>query len=209
MKVIIFGASRGVGRCLAEQALQLGYHVTAAVRNPATVDIRHDLLRVVPCDVRNAVAVAQVLEGHEVAFCAVGDDSKGYTDLYSTAARHIGQAMQIRKVRRLIFLSNFGVLGETAQGFRSGVLLWLAKRFLRHTLADHRRALDEIRQHAKDWVAVRPMALTQGPLTGRYRTAVGVLPAKGLRIARADVADFMLRQASSDEFLRQTPAIAY
>jgi hypothetical protein len=30
-----------------------------------------------------------------------------------------------------------------------------------------------------------------------------------MRIARADVADFMLRQATSDEYLYKVPAIAY
>ena len=56
---------------------------------------------------------------------------------------------------------------------------------------------------------MRPLALTDGPWTGRYRIAVDGVPLKGTRIARADVADFMLRQATGDEFLGKVPAIAY
>jgi putative NADH-flavin reductase len=209
MKVIVFGASRGVGRCITEQALKQGYQVTAAVRDPEAVKISHERLHVMYCDVRDAAAVHRVIEGQDVVFCTLGADTRGYTNLYSTAARHIGQAMQKNKVRRLVFLSNFGVLGEKALDFRGNALLFMAKRFLRHTLTDHRRALDEIRQHATDWIAVRPMPLTNGAHTGRYRIAVDRLPARGMRIARADVADFMLQQASSDKFLHQIPAIAY
>ncbi|MBD3887164.1 SDR family oxidoreductase [Phormidium tenue FACHB-886] len=209
MNAVIFGASRGVGRCLTEQALAQGYHVTAAVRNPATVQITHDRLRVLTCDVLNADSVNQALAGQDVVFCTLGTTSKGSTTLYSTGAQNIVQGMQAHQVRRLIFLSNFGVLDETAQDLQGAALLFLAKRFIRHTLADHRRALEEIREHAPEWIVVRPLPLNDGPLTGRYRIADDNLPAKGMQIARADVADFMMRQATSDDYLYKVPAIAY
>ena len=56
MKVLIVGASRGVGRCLLERALAQHHQVTAAIRNPAAVDIRHAQLHVEPCDVLDAEA---------------------------------------------------------------------------------------------------------------------------------------------------------
>jgi hypothetical protein len=51
--------------------------------------------------------------------------------------------------------------------------------------------------------------LTDGPWTGHYRIALEGLPTGGARIARADVADFMLKQISSDEYVHKVPAIAY
>jgi putative NADH-flavin reductase len=209
MKVVVFGASRGVGRCLVERALAQGHEVTAAVRNPATVDLTHERLRVLPADVLNPASVGQAVAGQDVVFCAVGTDSEGPTTLYSAGARTILHAMRVHGVRRLIFLSNFGALNEAAQDVRGAALLWLAKRLIRHTLADHRRALEEIQGHNVEWVAVRPLPLTDGPWTGRYRIAVDGIPIKGTRIARADVADFMLQQAASDEYVHKIPAIAY
>jgi putative NADH-flavin reductase len=209
MKVLIIGASRGVGRRLLEHALAQDHQVTAAVRNPAAVDIQHAQLRVVPCDVLNTGPVTRALAGQEVVYCTIGDKSRGPTTLYSTAARNIVQAMQVQQVRRLVFLSNFGVLGETAQDLRGAALLFLAKRMIRHTLADHRRALEEIQDHAPEWIAVRPLPLTNGRWTGRYRTAVDGIPAKSTHIARADVADFMMRQATDNSYLNMAPAIAY
>jgi hypothetical protein len=58
-------------------------------------------------------------------------------------------------------------------------------------------------------VVVRPLALTNGPFTGRYRIVTEGLPPGGIRIARADVADFMLRLATTDDHLNCAPAIAY
>lgn len=209
MNIVIFGASGGVGRCLIEQALAQNHHVTAAVRNPAAVNIIHEQLHVVSCDVFNAAAVSQAIAGQDVVFCTLGTDAEAPTTLYSAGAQNIVQAMQAHQVRRLIFLSNFGVLSERAQDLPGAVLLFLIKRFIPHTLADHRRALEKIRKHAPEWIAVRPLVLTNGAWRGRYRTVVDGLPAKGMRIARADVADFMLQQATSDDYLYQVPAIAY
>jgi hypothetical protein len=58
-------------------------------------------------------------------------------------------------------------------------------------------------------MAVRPLVLTDGPWTGHYRIALEGLPVGGTHIARADVADFMLRQVSSDRYVHKIPAIAY
>jgi len=209
MKVVIFGASRGVGRQLVERALLTGHDVTAAVRTVGTLRDADERLRVVQSDVLNAERVSETVAGQDVVLCAVGSSNRPPVSLYSTAAGNIAQGMAAHGVRRLVFLSNFGVHNETANDLRGRALLFLIKRVLRHTLADHRRALDEIRASVPEWIAVRAMPLTNGPWTGRYRTALEGLPAGGSRIARADVADFMVRQIESDDYLRQVPAIAY
>lgn len=210
MNIIIFGASRGVGRCLVERALAHGHHVTAAARNPGTLSITHERLRILPCDVLDAVAVSRAIAGQDVVFCTLGADSRrGPTTLYSAGAHNIVQGMEAHQVRRLIFLSNFGVLGETAQDMQGIMLMFLAKLVLRHTLADHRRALEEIQRHAPEWIVVRPLPLTDGAWTGHYQVAVDGLPARGTSIARTDVADFMVRQVTGNDYLYKVPAIAY
>lgn len=140
MKVTVIGASRGVGRHVVEQALARGHEVTAAARNPPDIQLQHERLRVVACDALDKT--------------------------YSLAAQNVLAGMRQHGVRRLVFLSNFGVADETASDFVSLLMLMLARRVIRHTLADHRRALDAFVRSDIEWVAVRPMALTNGPLTG-------------------------------------------
>ena len=209
MKVAVIGASRGVGRHIVEQSLARGHEVTAAVRNPADVTLRHERLWTVACDALDSAAVSAVVQEQDVVFCALGTPSRGPTTLYSSAAENVLAGMRQHGVRRLVFLSNFGVADETADDLLSLLMLVLARRIIRHTLADHRRALDAFIRSDLDWVAVRPMALTNGPLTRRYRVHVFGLPHKGRSIARADVADFMLDLAEENRYLRQIPAIAY
>jgi putative NADH-flavin reductase len=209
VRLIVFGASRGVGRSLTELALADGHRVTAVVRNPSTLGLNDESLEVVVGDVTNADSVGRCLAGQEMAFCTVGADKRGATNLYSTAARNIASAMDDQGVRRLMFLSNFGVLGEKGSGARTTAVVFIASRLLRSTLEDHRRALDELRKHDWEWIAVRPMGLTDGPRTGQYRVDLAGLPRGGARISRADVADFMLKQVASNEYVHRIPAIAY
>ncbi len=209
MNIVIIGASGRVGRHALEQALAAGHTVTAAVRYRGAIEVRHPALSVVSCDVRNADEVCQAVAGHEAVIVALGDPSRGPTDLYSTGARNTIAAMQEHGVRRLVFLSNFGVLGERAGDLVGALLLMLVRRVIAYTLADHRLALDAMRDWGGEWVAVRPMALDGGPRTGRYRVAIEGLPDRGRRVSRADVAEFMLEQATATEYLRSVPAIAY
>ena len=66
----------------------------------------------------------------------------------------------------------------------------------------------EIMNSELDWVIVRPPALRNGPRTGKYRTGEGMRLSTMNWINRADVADFMLKQLTFDEWLRKTPAIS-
>jgi putative NADH-flavin reductase len=209
VKLIVFGANRGVGRHVVEKALADGHEVTAAVRSPDAMKLEHDRLKVVQCDVRDGARVKAVLAGHDTVIATLGDSSRGPTDLYSTAARTIVSAMADHGVRRLVFLSNFGVLNERARGATQAMLLFMVKRMILPTLDDHRRALDVLRASPIDWTAVRAMPLTDGPATAAYRVVADDLPARGSSISRADVAHFMVDEALRREFVRMTPAIAY
>jgi putative NADH-flavin reductase len=51
--------------------------------------------------------------------------------------------------------------------------------------------------------------LTDGSRTSHYRVVVDGLPKGGTSISRADVADFMLKQLTSNEYVHRVPTIAY
>lgn len=208
MRIAVFGAAGATGRLLTQLALDEGHQVTAVVRDAAPAWASHPRLRLARCDVRDDRAVHAALEGHEVVLCALGA-RRGHEHVYSEGARHIVAGMKARGVRRIVFLSNFGVLGERAVGLRSLLLLGLARAVLRDTLAHHRRALAELQASGLEWVAVRAMVLTNGEATGRYRVRTTDLPAHGTHISRRDLARFMLDAALSDRHLNQSPAIAY
>ena len=66
-----------------------------------------------------------------------------------------------------------------------------------------------IRQSGLDWITVRPAKLTDDPRTGKYRAGVPLSMGLFASISRADVADFLLKQASDDTYLHRVPHVRY
>jgi putative NADH-flavin reductase len=110
-------------------------------------------------------------------------------------------------VHRFVYLSMLGVGG-------SGKQLGLVDRYivlptlLRNVMQDHAREEGLIKRSKLDWVIVRPARLTNGPYTGGYRSGEDVREGALLAsISRADVADFMVKQLTDDQYVHGTPAV--
>jgi Putative NADH-flavin reductase len=82
--------------------------------------------------------------------------------------------------------------------------------FLRAAYADHVSQENYVKQSRLDWIIVRPGAFTDGKRTGEYRHGFpGTDKTTKLKISRADVADFMLKQLTDDTYLHKTPGVSY
>ena len=102
---------------------------------------------------------------------------------------------------RVVILSALGA-GATSPYIATlpelAIKLMMSKLF-----ADKATADDLIRASDLDWTLVYPAILTNGPYTGAYTAVQAPARRVGDRISRADVADFMLRQAGSQEWSRR------
>ncbi len=63
-----------------------------------------------------------------------------------------------------------------------------------------------MRSSELDWIIVRPSGLTDKEKTATYTYGTQTSIKAG-RISRADLADFMLKQLSSNEFLNKAVAV--
>jgi uncharacterized protein YbjT (DUF2867 family) len=75
-------------------------------------------------------------------------------------------------------------------------------------IAQRRQPASVLQESNLDWTIVRPPRLTNGPLTGSYRTALGQNLERGVVVSRADVAQFMLRALDHPETIGQVIGIA-
>jgi putative NADH-flavin reductase len=209
MRILIFGATGGTGRELVSQALERGHEVTAFVRNPSRLQQRDPRLRVHSGDVGDPDAIRAAIPGHEAVVSALGTRSIGATTLLSDAAGEIVRAAEVQGGRRLLWESSLGV-GET-RGQLGPIYNWLLIPLaLRHIFADKERQEAIIRASAVDWTIVQPGTLTNGPRTGSYRAGPRACAGRRFpRIARADVAHYMLEELERPRYVRQAVALCY
>jgi putative NADH-flavin reductase len=208
MHLTIFGASGRTGQPLVEQALAAGHTVTAFVRDAAKLPITHERLTVVVGDVYDTAAVEQAIAGADAVISTLGQTKGSRKDVQTVAIEAIIGAMQKHDVRRLVSLTGAGVPAPQDQPKLFDRAIKLALQTLAgNVLRDALQHAERIRQSDREWVIVRAPMLTDGPHTGSYRVGwVGIN--SGPRVSRADVADFLLKQATDTTYLHQSPVVS-
>ncbi|WP_327149341.1 NAD(P)-dependent oxidoreductase [Nocardia sp. NBC_01329] len=206
MRIAVFGATGTVGQHIVEQALARGYEVTALTRDAARITRTHENLRIVEGDVLDPGAVERVVFGQDAVLVALGNGRKGVVRAQGT--RTIIEAMNRTGVKRLICQSTLGV-GDSRANLD---FLWKYIMFgllLRPAYADHQQQETHVRASGLDWTIVRPSAFTDGPRTGTYRRGFGGKETGlSLKIARADIAEFLLDQVTDRTYVHRAPGIS-
>jgi putative NADH-flavin reductase len=221
MKLTIFAATGGIGRQALEQAVAQGHDVTAVVRNAKKLSRE---VRVIAADLAapDPATLVSAVKGADAVLSGLGARSSSDTGVAWRGTRAIVQAMKAADVRRIVVVSAAPIGTVPSPGrpnppkhdpgdgfFVRNLLGPLIKAALRKHFADLAMMEDVLRDSGLDWTVVRPPRLTDGPVTGAYRTAYGQNLRRGLLISRADVAHFMLRALRQPETSEQVVGIAH
>jgi uncharacterized protein YbjT (DUF2867 family) len=209
MKILVLGATGGTRRLIVRDALAKGYSVSALVRSKATAP---DLagVDVIEGDARDEVAILRALDGCDAVVSSLGTGVSlfGEVTLLSIATPALIDAMTRSGVRRMVSISALGVGDSRGHG---GFLFdrVFQPLFLRNAYKDKERQESAIRASSLDWIIVRPGALNDEPARGNIRALTDVAGIHGGKIARADVARFVVDQLMADTWLRRTPLILW
>ena len=183
--------------------MQQGHDVTVLVRTRQRLTTTHDRLRVLAGSVTDdSQALARAVRDQDAVISTLGvGRSFKSGGLITQSMPRIVRAMEDQGIRRLIFTSAFGV-GNT----RRDVPL-VPRIFIRLLLQDIYRDKElgeaTLRASGLDWTLVYPAGLVDAPATGQYRAGER-LPLSGFpRVARADVADFLLTQIDDTTYVRK------
>jgi putative NADH-flavin reductase len=204
MNIVIFGASGKTGVEIVTQGLEQGHQVTAFVRDPAKLALSHERLRFVTGDVLKPDSITAALEGQQAVIVTLGSQSLGKTTVRSEGTHNIIKAMRQHNLSRLVVVTALGCHESWQQ------LSWLAKAFfllvLSNAKRDHEAQEDAVRASGLDWTIVRPSGLTDAPRSGNYRAAADTSLKAG-RIARADVADYILKHLDDGSLIGKAVAV--
>jgi putative NADH-flavin reductase len=221
MKLTIFAATGRIGAQVVDQALAAGHDVTAVVRNPGKVSAD---VRTVPADLSapDAAVLESAVSGADAVISGLGPRRLADAGITAPGTRAIVSAMKAAGVRRLVVVSAAPIGTVPSPGrpspprydpgdgfFMRHLLSPMIKTVARRHYADLAMMEDVLRESGLDWTVVRPPRLTDGPRTGRYRTAYGQNLRGGALVSRADVADLMLATIDRAESIGQSIGIAH
>jgi putative NADH-flavin reductase len=212
MKVSIFGASGATGQLLTRRCLTAGYEVTALLRTPGSFPNR-DQIRIVEGNVFDPPSVRKTVEGADVVLSALGARSLRKEDVLERGIPLIVSAMQQTGVRRIIALGSAGALSDSLKK-QPAWRRWFVQKIVYNTLlkqpvASQISQWQTLSASGLDWTMVMPPMLTNGSARGIYCIDGDALPRNAMRIARSDVADFMMQQIGHPQWVGKGVYIAW
>ena len=208
MKILVTGAAGKTGRLVVERALAAGHKVVALVHKPEE-DQKHPLAvgaEIIHGDVQNPSRLEHAMESCHAVIDAIGGKTPfKSTDLETSAARVILDVMHRVGAKRLIVVSVLGA-GDTREqaGFFYEHLLIPA--FLSGAIKDKNAMEAEVTKSDVEWVLVRPPVLSDHDATGQVHVVAA--HDKAHKITRADLAQFLVDQLTSDTYLGQAVTVA-
>ena len=209
MKLLVIGATRGIGRNLIEQALDQEHEVAALARNPQRLNLSHERLRVVAGDILDPATVNQAVEDRDAVCITIGvGPTRRPVKVFSQGAKNVIDAMTDASVDMLICITGIGAGDSHGHGgfFYEKIFNPL---LLKTIYEDKNRQEELIRNSGLQWVVVRPGFLTNGPLTGTYRVLTQLAGIRAGKISRADVAHFILNEFDQKKYISKTPLLMY
>src|ERR1035438_708752 len=108
MKLVVLGASGGVGLEIVRQAIERGHHVAALVRTPEPLKTLGDRIGLIRGDLLNRTDLERVVHGQDAVLSAFGPRlplSKADSDLLQRFATALTSAMLHAAVSRLVIVS--------------------------------------------------------------------------------------------------------
>ena len=208
MRVLIIGASKGIGLETTRQALGAGHYVRALARSATAISISNPSLEKMPGDALKPKDIEAALVGVDVVIQSLGvglSDMFRPVHLFLEATRVLIAAMRSEGVKRLICVTGFGA-GDSRASI--SCLQRLPFQIVFGRAYDDKSLQEQlIKESELDWTIVRPGVLTSGPRTGHYQILSEASQWRNGIISRADVAEFLVRQIGDQTYIRKTPVL--
>ncbi len=209
-KIVVFGSSGTVGKHIVGQSLEKGFEVLAFCRDRQKLKgLSHPHLKIMEGDVFNPKDVNRAVRGQETVIVTLGSGKSRTRIVRSEGTKNIIDAMYTNGVSRLICQSTLGA-GDSNDNLNFFWKHIMFGWFLKKVFLDHELQEKYVKNSNLKWTIVRPSAFRDGKKTGNYLH--GFSPkdkSTKLKISRADVADFILKQVADLKYLHQTPGLSY
>ncbi|WP_421725687.1 NAD(P)-dependent oxidoreductase [Bauldia sp.] len=208
-RILVIGASSGIGLETVRVALAEGLAVRAFSRSADRIAIEHPALERINGDALNPADIAAALDRVDAVVQTLGiaigpQRLLEPIRLFSDATRILVPAMEAAGIERLITVTGFGA-GDSASAI--GCLERIPFRLLLGAAYDDKSIQESlIRNSALDWTIVRPVILTNGPASHQVHALVAPETWRWGTVSRADVAEFLVGQIGSNDY-RKTAVV--
>ena len=209
-KIIVFGATGGMGKLVVEQALEAGHQVTVVVRNTDAFTVRHKNLEIIKGDVFQPITFENAMKGIDAVVSCLGTHKREPTTVYSKGVNNIAMAMQQAGVNRIICISAAAVIVPPKSSFMlKFVVKNILQRIFKYMYADMLLMEKLLMESGLNWTVIRAPRLTNAKPKGKYRIAINDCLHNPSNISRADLADYIVNHLTDEKTFKAKIEICY
>jgi putative NADH-flavin reductase len=198
MKIFVFGATGKTGQLVTHLLLEQQHHVTAYVRNPNKLTQSHVNLKVVEGSMEDSKKITEAMMGHDAVISCLGSASLKVSSGLHDFGKQISHSMTACSIRRIAYMASAGVENEV-----KGLPGLIVRLVLKNVLKDHAAAIACFMTPDFDYTILRPMGLTDGPLTKNFLISQKGIP--GYKsISRYDVAYCIVDAITQHNYMNES-----
>lgn len=203
MKICVLGATGTTGQLVVRMLLEQNHDVIAYVRNPDKMTITSEQLTVIRGEIFDRPLMAASIDDSDAVISCLGSSTTAKSEELTMMAASVIKVLQETNIKKVVYMSTAGIENEF-----NGFMKWLVHMVLGDVIADHARAAKLYRRSGLTYVIARPLRLKDAKATYRYNMSEEGLPKSKKPVSRANVADFLIKAATTDAFDNRSIALS-
>ena len=215
MEIFLLGATGSTGFEILKRLVAENHSIKLLLRDPSKLSINElkvgiNQVEIIQGEVFESEKLTKHFKDLNIIISALGTGKDNrYTEIYSVGGRNILNAMRINNIRKLITITSASIdmSDPSTDNFFMNRIIRPNYNKVYYDQTRWETILDDTEDIS--WICVRPPKLIDKPFTGKYRVNLNHCPKAGWKIARADLADFIVKQLISDEYIHRKPVVAY
>lgn len=200
LRILLLGATKGLGKEILKEALSLGFEINCLVRNAKKFPIEQNNIRVFEGDATSSIDLENAVQDSKIIISTLNVMRKNLfpwsnitndKNTISKSSKNIIEISKRKKVKHLISVSAWGV-NESLDQIPIWFKLLIKNSNLKYPYIDHGKSEKLLVNSNLNWTILRPSALVNFLNNHQVKESISLKNKPSLIISRKSLAKFII-----------------
>ena len=200
MRILLLGATKGLGKEILKEALNLGFEINCLVRNTKKFPVEQNNIRVFEGDATSSIDLENAVQDSKIIISTLNVMRKNLfpwsnitndKNTISKSSKNIIEISKRKKVKHLISVSAWGV-NESLDQIPIWFKLLIKNSNLKYPYIDHGKSEKLLVNSNLNWTILRPSALVNFLNNHQVKESISLKNKPSLIISRKSLAKFII-----------------
>jgi len=200
LRILLLGATKGLGKEILKEALSLGFEINCLVRNTKKFPLEQNNIRVFEGDATSSIDLENAVQDSKIIISTLNVMRKNLfpwsnitndKNTISKSSKNIIEISKRKKVKHLISVSAWGV-NESLDQIPIWFKLLIKNSNLKYPYIDHGKSEKLLVNSNLNWTILRPSALVNFLNNHQVKESISLKNKPSLIISRKSLAKFII-----------------